>query len=89
MYAGVEQQQAAKEGKPYRWGAPYPVQLRVLLQRTLKTRRFEALSSRDFLQFLIVGVLAGKLLCCTCVSCRGGIDFLLCGLVFCFEQQSF
>lgn len=53
------EQQAAKEGQLYRWGAPYPVQFRVLLQRTLKTRRFEALSSRDFLQFLIVGVLAG------------------------------
>lgn len=55
------EQQGVKEGKQYRWGAPYNMQLRILLQRTLKTRRFEALSSRDFLQFLIVGVLAGEL----------------------------
>ena len=60
LCVGAEQK-APKEGKQYRWGAPYTVQLRVLLQRTLKTRRFEALSSRDFLQFLIVGVLAGAL----------------------------
>lgn len=60
LCVGAEQN-VPKEGKQYRWGAPYTVQLRVLLQRTLKTRRFEALSSRDFLQFLIVGVLAGEL----------------------------
>ncbi|KAA6416809.1 hypothetical protein WJX79_011032 [Trebouxia sp. C0005] len=48
-----------KGAKQYRWGAPYREQLRILFTRTIKTRRFEALSTRDFLQFLIVGVLAG------------------------------
>ncbi len=47
-------------GKQHRWGAPYREQIRILFTRTIKTRRFEALSTRDFLQFLIVGVLAGK-----------------------------
>lgn len=50
-----------KQPKQYRWGAPYKLQLRVLFTRTLKTRRFEALSTRDFCQFLVVGVLAGEL----------------------------
>ncbi len=49
-----------KGGKQHRWGAPYREQIRILFTRTIKTRRFEALSIRDFLQFLIVGVLAGK-----------------------------
>ncbi|KAL3156013.1 hypothetical protein ABBQ32_013001 [Trebouxia sp. C0010 RCD-2024] len=48
-----------KQPKQYRWGASYKLQLRVLFTRTLKTRRFEALSTRDFCQFLVVGVLAG------------------------------
>ena len=50
-----------KGSKEHRWGAPYREQLRILFTRTIKTRRFEALSTRDFIQFLIVGVLAGKL----------------------------
>ena len=50
-----------KGSKSHRWGAPYREQLRILFTRTIKTRRFEALSTRDFIQFLIVGVLAGKL----------------------------
>ena len=58
VVAGTQQ----KPAKQYRWGAPYKLQLRVLFTRTIKTRRFEALSTRDFLQFLIVGVLAGNLL---------------------------
>lgn len=49
-----------KGPKEHRWGAPYREQLRILFTRTIKTRRFEALSTRDFIQFLIVGVLAGK-----------------------------
>lgn len=49
-----------KGGKQHRWGAPYREQIRILFTRTIKTRRFEALSTRDFLQFLIVGVLAGE-----------------------------
>ena len=56
--AGIEQ--GEPKGKQYRWGAPYSLQLRILLQRTLKTRRFEALSHLDFIQFIIVGVLAGQ-----------------------------
>ena len=42
-----------------RWGAAYPDQIRLLLSRTLKTRRFEALAKEDIIQFVIVGVLAG------------------------------
>ena len=53
-----------KGSKEHRWGAPYREQLRILFTRTIKTRRFEALSTRDFIQFLIVGVLAGKLAAC-------------------------
>ena len=49
-----------KGDKQHRWGAPYREQIRILFTRSIKTRRFEALSTRDFLQFLIVGVLAGK-----------------------------
>ena len=51
--------QPQKGTKQHRWGAPYTQQLRILFTRTIKTRRFEALSTRDFLQFLIVGILAG------------------------------
>jgi hypothetical protein len=43
-----------------RWGAPYSLQLVVLFVRSLKTRRFESLSTQDFATFLIVGVLCGE-----------------------------
>ena len=42
-----------------RWGASYPLQLTVLFERSLKTRRFETLSTQDLVQYIIVGVLAG------------------------------
>ena len=45
-----------------RWGASYPAQIGILLSRTIKTRRFEALGKQDVIQFLIVGILSGE--CC-------------------------
>ena len=44
-----------------RWGASYPLQVKVLFERSLKTRRFETLSTQDLIQYIIVGVLAGRL----------------------------
>ena len=43
----------------HRWAAPWASQYKTLLHRAVKTRRFEALSTRDFIQFVVVGVLAG------------------------------
>ena len=43
----------------HRWAAPWTSQYKTLLHRAVKTRRFEALSTRDFIQFVVVGVLAG------------------------------
>ena len=48
-----------RERKSDRWGASYWTQISVLFARAVKTRRFEALSLQDFLQFIIVGVLSG------------------------------
>ncbi|GAQ77731.1 ABC transporter G family [Klebsormidium nitens] len=42
-----------------RWGAPYWLQFRILLQRSFKVRRFESLSKWDFGQYITVGLLAG------------------------------
>ena len=42
-----------------RWGASYWTQIHILFARAVKTRRFESLSSQDFAQFVIVGVLSG------------------------------
>lgn len=50
-------------GKEARWGATYPAQIKILLTRTIKTRRFEALGRQDVAQFLIVGILSGG--CCS------------------------
>ena len=50
---------AGKERRSDRWGASYWTQISVLFSRAVKTRRFEALSLQDFLQFIIVGVLSG------------------------------
>ncbi|KAK9808606.1 hypothetical protein WJX72_000468 [[Myrmecia] bisecta] len=47
------------DAKGRRWGAPYSLQLRTLFQREVRTRRFEVLGKQDFIQFLIVGALAG------------------------------
>ena len=71
-----------KGAKQYRWGAPYREQLRILFTRTIKTRRFEALSTRDFLQFLIVGVLAGTTAMSLALSWHARHDALPCPLIF-------
>ena len=42
-----------------RWGAPYWQQVGLLFQRSLRTRRFETLSTQDLCQFIIIAVLAG------------------------------
>ncbi|KAK9821260.1 hypothetical protein WJX74_004512 [Apatococcus lobatus] len=44
---------------PSRWGAPYHTQLRILFIRSVRTRRFESLSTQDFAQFIVIGLLAG------------------------------
>ena len=49
-------------GTCYRWAAPYTLQVRTLLHRAIKTRRFEALSEQDFVQAIFVSVLAGPCL---------------------------
>lgn len=41
--------------KESRWGASYPTQFKVLLDRSIRVRRFQAFSTQDFLQFAIVG----------------------------------
>jgi len=45
--------------KESRWGAPYPTQFKILLDRAIRVRRFEAFSVQDISQFMIIGVLAG------------------------------
>ncbi|KAL4457859.1 hypothetical protein ABPG75_012724 [Micractinium tetrahymenae] len=42
-----------------RWGAPYSTQVALLFQRSLKTRRFESMSSQDIVQFVVIAILAG------------------------------
>ncbi|BDA45889.1 ABC transporter G family member 14 [Coccomyxa sp. Obi] len=42
-----------------RWGASYWTQIHILFIRAVKTRRFDSLSSQDFAQFVIVGILSG------------------------------
>ncbi len=46
-------------GDEHRWGAPFWEQFRILFQRSLRTRRFEALSTQDFFQFGVIGILSG------------------------------
>jgi ABC-type multidrug transport system ATPase subunit len=43
----------------HRWGAPFWSQVFLLFQRSLRTRRFETLSTQDLCQFIIIAVLAG------------------------------
>ena len=38
-----------------RWGAPYPTQFKILLDRAVRVRRFQAFSTQDILQFLVIG----------------------------------
>jgi hypothetical protein len=38
-----------------RWGASYPTQFKVLLDRAVRVRRFQAFSTQDLLQFLVIG----------------------------------
>lgn len=49
-----------KQQPARRWGASYTTQLHILFIRAVKTRRFESLSSQDFAQFVIVGILSGE-----------------------------
>ena len=62
-----------------RWGSTYSTQYKVLFQRAVKTRRFEALSTRDFVQFLTVAILAGawhrisSVVLMTGSTCPGGL----------------
>ncbi|KAL4424963.1 hypothetical protein ABPG77_002848 [Micractinium sp. CCAP 211/92] len=42
-----------------RWGAPYGTQVALLFERSLKTRRFESMSTQDIVQFLVIAILAG------------------------------
>jgi len=42
-----------------RWGVGFYSQVSILFRRSIKTRRFESLSTQDFLQFLAIGILAG------------------------------
>jgi ABC-type multidrug transport system ATPase subunit len=42
-----------------RWGAPFWAQVGFLFQRSLRTRRFETLSTQDLFQFIVIAVLAG------------------------------
>ena len=43
----------------YRWGAPFGAQVGFLFQRSLRTRRFETLSTQDLFQFIVIALLAG------------------------------
>ena len=64
---------ASKKPTESRWGASYSLQLRILFIRAIKTRRFDSMSSQDFFQFIVVGVLTGEgngaiTLCCDAFS---------------------
>lgn len=65
--ASSSPQDAADSTPDSRWGASYFSQIAILLSRTLKTRRFEALGRQDVCQFIIVGVLSGGGLSCAAV----------------------
>lgn len=64
VFKGSKSKSAASLGgeggdKEHRWGAPYWVQVGLLFQRSLRTRRFQTLSIQDFSQFLIIAVISG------------------------------
>ena len=65
---------ASKKPTESRWGASYSLQLRILFIRAIKTRRFDSMSSQDFFQFIVVGVLTGEAtkhyFCCDGFSLR-------------------
>ena len=42
-----------------RWGANYATQIRVLFQRSIRTRRFDSFSFNDILMMISIAVLAG------------------------------
>lgn len=48
-----------KERKEPRWGASYWTQVSILFQRSVRTRRFQSLTTQDISQFTIIAVLAG------------------------------
>lgn len=45
--------------KDDRWGASFGMQIRILFQRSLRTRRFQSLSMQDICQLVIIAILAG------------------------------
>ena len=45
--------------KDTRWAASFSEQIAILFQRSLRTRRFEVLSTQDFFQILTIAILAG------------------------------
>jgi len=56
---GVGGNKAELLKEEHRWGAPFWAQVGYLFQRSLRTRRFETLSSQDLFQFLAIAILAG------------------------------
>jgi hypothetical protein len=42
-----------------RWGASYLSQVRILFQRSLKTRRFESMGTQDVVQLLVIAIFCG------------------------------
>jgi len=42
-----------------RWGASYLSQVRILFQRSLKTRRFESMGTQDVFQLLVIAIFCG------------------------------
>ena len=58
----LQVKKAQKAAAGSRWGASYSAQLHILFIRAIKTRRFDSMSSQDFFQFIVVGILTGGLL---------------------------
>lgn len=52
---------AASRPGASRWGASYLMQLEILFRRSAKTRRFETITTQDFVQFLVLGFLCGMI----------------------------
>lgn len=50
----------AEVDSDHRWGAPYWTQVKILFQRTLKTKRFQTLNTQDIIIFMYMGTLAGE-----------------------------
>jgi hypothetical protein len=46
--------------KDDRWGASYWMQFSILFVRAIRTRRFQSLSTQDFVQFIAVGACVSR-----------------------------